>query len=218
VIRKINKSGIISLVAGAGLSGSLNDNIPATNSRLLFPQEIAIDYLGNIYFTNDFDYNVRKINTSGIITTIAGNGISGYSGDNGPATAAEFKALGGIAVDNMGDVYIADYMNHRTRKVNASGIITTFAGTGTSGNTGDNGPATDAELTAPNGVHVDNAGNVFIIDNYAYVVRKVNAAGIITTIAGNGTPGYSGDNGPATAAQLSNPSDSQNHLSPRRCQ
>jgi sugar lactone lactonase YvrE len=207
VIRKINTSGIISTIAGTGVTGYSGDNGPAIVAKLYGPYGIAIDETGNIYFPEGENHCVRKITSSGIITTIAGNGTFGFSGDNGPATKAEFKYPGGIALGSGGDIYVSDYANHVIRKINATGIITTFAGTGTVGNTGDNGAATNAELWGPNGVYVDKEGNIYVTDNYANVVRKINSSGIITTIAGNGTQGYSGDNGPATTAQLYNPND-----------
>ncbi len=205
VIRKINTAGIISTIAGNGVAGYSGDNGPATNAKLNLPYGLAIDKFGNIYFPEVLNYCVRKINTSGVISTIAGNGTYGFSGDGGSATAAQFRYPGGIAISDTGDIFVADYQNHRIRKINSAGIINTFAGNGTSGNTGDNGAATDAELNAPNSVYIDDDNNVYITDCYANIVRKVNTTGIITTIAGNGTVGYSGDNGPATLAQMSNP-------------
>ncbi len=208
VIRKISTSGIISTIAGTGTSGYNGDDIPATDAKLYSPYGVDVDNAGNIYFADVNNYRVRKINTLGIISTIAGNGFFGFSGDGSPATAAQTKYPSGIAVNNVtGDIYISDYANHRIRKVNALGIITTIAGTGVVGNSGDGGPATSANLNGPNGVYVDNVGNVYITCNYANVVRKVNISGIISTIAGNGTIGAGGDGGPATTAQLSNPND-----------
>ena len=145
--------------------------------------------------------------TTGIITTIAGNGIAGYSGDGGLATNAELNNPYGVAVDSNGNIYIADTNNNRIRKVNSTtGIITTIAGNGTAGYSGDGGLATNAELYYPYGVAVDSNGNIYIADTYNNRIRKVNSTtGIITTIAGNGTAGYSGDGGPATNAQLNYP-------------
>jgi len=210
VVRKVNTVGVISTVAGNGFSGYGGDGGPATNAKLNLPYGLVFDDKGNCYVADALNYSVRKINSAGIITTIAGNGTKGFSGDGGPATNAQFKYLGGLALDNSsGDVYVADYANHRIRKVNKSGVISTFAGTGVIGNNGDGGPASAAALNGPNGVYIDNLGYVYIVDNYANVVRKVTPAGVISTIAGNGTKGYSGDGGPATLAQLSNP----NHIS-----
>jgi hypothetical protein len=140
-----------------------------------------------------------------IITTVAGAGIAGYGGDNGPATSAQLNYPYGMGPDSSGTLYIADHNNQRVRKVTADGVITTAAGTGTAGYSGDNGPATSAQLNNPMGVEVDPAGILYIADYNNHRVRKVTADGMITTVAGTGTAGYSGDNGPATSAQLNFP-------------
>jgi uncharacterized protein (TIGR03437 family) len=164
-----------------------------------------VDATGNVYIA-DSKNNVVRMVSSGMITTIAGNGSSGYSGDNGPATSAQLHYPTGVAVDTSGNVYIADLSNHVVRKV-SNGIITTFTGNGTLGYSGDNGPATSAALSNPNGVAVDASGNVYIADYYNSAIRKVSN-GVITTFAGNGygagtgNGDYSGDNGPATSAEL----------------
>jgi uncharacterized protein (TIGR03437 family) len=137
-----------------------------------------------------------------VITTVAGNGTPGFSGDNGPATDAQLQNPFGVAVDPAGTLYIADTNNHRIRKV-SNGVITTVAGGGLSG-LGDNGPATSAQLSAPGAIAADTVGNLFITDLYDHRVRKVSGT-VITTVAGNGTPGFGGDNGPATSAQLNGP-------------
>ena len=146
---------------------------------------------------------------SGKIYTIAGNGTAGYSGDGGPATAAELWDPDGVAVDSAGNIYISDLYNERIRKVNAKGIISTIAGNGTRGYSGDGGPATAAEMYYPGGIAVDGSGNVFFVDFNNNCIRKINTSGIISTFAGyQGDPafgGYSGDGGPATAAELSGP-------------
>jgi sugar lactone lactonase YvrE len=138
-----------------------------------------------------------------VITTVAGNGTQSFSGDNGPATSAQLHGPDGIAVDSIGNLYVADYSNHRIRKV-TSGVITTVAGNGTQGFSGDNGPATSAQLNGPVGIAVDFTGNLYIADTYNHRIREVSN-GVIATVAGNGTPGFSGDNGPATSAQLHGP-------------
>ncbi len=151
---------------------------------------------------------VREVvKATGDIITVAGNGTAGYSGDNGPATAAELNAPDGVAVDSAGDLFIADTDNNVIREVvKATGDIITVAGNGTAGYSGDDGPATAAELNSPRGVAVDSAGDLFIADNDNNVIREVvKATGDIITVAGNGTAGYSGDNGPATAAELNGP-------------
>ena len=147
------------------------------------------------------------VKATGDIITVAGNGTAGYSGDNGPATAAELDSPRGVAVDSAGDLFFADIANNVIREVvKATGDIITFAGNGTAGYSGDNGPATAAELNGPNAVAVDSAGDLFIADADNNAIREVvKATGDIITVAGNGNAGYSGDNGPATAAELNDP-------------
>ena len=196
------------IVAGGSVSsGYSGDNGPATSAELNDPSGVAVDSAGNIYIADTNNNRIRKVAAvSGIITTIAGNGTAGYSGDNGPATSAELNGPQALALDSAGDIYVVDANNSRIRKVAAaSGTITTVAGNGTAGYNGDNGPATSAEVNHPQGLAVDAAGDIYVADSGNSVVRMVNAAGIITTVAGNGTPGSSGDNGPATSAEMSNP-------------
>ena len=205
LIRKVNTSGIITTIAGTGAAAYSGDNGPATAAEINYPYGITLDTLGNIYFSDDFNYRIRKINTAGIITTIAGNGTAGYNGDGIAATSAELQNPGGVAVDHNGNVYIADVNNDRIRIINTAGIITTIAGTGAPGYNGDNIAATAAELYQPEGVAVDNVGNLYIVEYINYRVRKVDASGIITTIAGTGISGYNGDNITATTAELDRP-------------
>jgi uncharacterized protein (TIGR03437 family) len=187
-------------VAGGG--ASLGDNGPATSAQLALPYGIAVDSGGNLYVADWGNNRIRKV-SNGVITTVAGNGTRGFSGDNGLATAAQLANPQGIAVDSAGNLYIADFGNASIRKV-SNGIITTVAGNGTPGFSGDNGPATSAQLYLPYGVAVDSAGNLYIGDSGNNRIRKVSN-GVIATVAGNGTFGFSGDNGPATSAQLANP-------------
>jgi len=205
-IRKINTSGIITTIAGNGGFAFSGDGIQATATGL-FPSGVAADNSGNIYIAEQSNYRIRKVNNAGIITTIAGVGTGGFSGDGGPATDAQI-APSGVAVDNSGNVYVADVFNNRVRIINTSGIINTFAGNGSAGYGGDGDPATadSVALQAPQCVRIDSIGNVYIADNFNDRIRKVDTSGIISTIAGNGTAGFSGDNGPATAAELNAPS------------
>ncbi len=203
-IRKISASGIITTVAGNGSSGYSGDGGAATAASLHRPTGLVVDNTGNIYISDCYNNVVRKINTSGIITTFAGNGTNGYAGDGGPATAAELDWPDGIAIDNIGNIYIADWHNNRVRKVDTSAIITTVAGNGGSGSSGDGGAATAATFTYVSGVATDNAGNIYVTDGSAYNIRKISTTGIITTVAGNGSAGYSGDGGDATAASIYN--------------
>ncbi|HTB12228.1 MAG TPA: hypothetical protein VK752_11680 [Bryobacteraceae bacterium] len=204
-IRKVS-SGTITTIAGNGTAGFTGDNGPATSAELNGPIGIAVDSSGNLYIADSGNNRVRKV-TNGTITTIAGNGTAGFTGDNSGngATNAELNDPVGVAVDSSGNVYVADYANNRIRKI-SNGVITTVAGNGTTGFTGDNGQASTAGVYEPRGVAVDSAGNVYIADSHNYRVRKVTVStGVISTVAGNGTPGYSGDNGPATTAQLRYP-------------
>ncbi len=201
-IRKVNTSGIITTIAGTGHYGYNGDGGQATNAELATPGGIVMDDTGNIYFADSYNSRLRKINTAGIISTFAGNGFVGYSGDGGPATAAELSAVLGLARDSSGNFYAADYGGFVIRKISSSGIISTIAGIGANGYDGDTGPATAAEISGPWGITVDNTGNVYIADWKNNRIRVINTSGIINTVVGNGTLGYSGDGGQATAAQL----------------
>jgi hypothetical protein len=191
--------GLINTVAGTGTAGYSGDNGAATSAALYAPQSLAVDIYGNIYIDDYFNNRIRLLNVStGIITTVAGTGAAGYSGDGGSATSAKLNYPGGIAVDGSGNIYIADSTNSVVRKVTAStGIITTVAGNGSIGYSGDGGAATSAELDEPLSVAVDTAGNIYI-STFDNRIRKVTkSTGIITTVAGNGTAGYTGDGGAA---------------------
>jgi trimeric autotransporter adhesin len=204
-IRKVNSSGIISTVAGTGTAGYNGDGGLATAAQLNYPSFVAFDATGNMYIDDWRNNRIRKVNTSGIISTVAGNGTLGYSGDGGPATSAQINYTTGIAFDAAGNLFIADGSNNVIRKVDLSGIITTIAGTGTGGYSGDGGPAVSAQLHWPSQLTFDNSGNLYFTDYNNNTVRKINNSGMISTIAGNGTAGFSGDGGLATAAQLRNP-------------
>jgi hypothetical protein len=199
-----NAQSIISTVAGNGRPEFSGDGGPATNAALYFATDVGLDAAGNLYIADYDNYRIRKVSTSGVITTVVGNGTFGFSGDGGPATAASFRDPRYIAVDTAGNIYISDRTSYRVRKVSTSGIITTVAGNGTPGFSGDGGPATSATIDAF-AVAVDSAGNLYIADANNQRIRKVNAAGTITTIAGNGTAGYTGDGGPATSARINYP-------------
>ena len=201
-VRKIDFSGTITTVAGTnGTFGYSGDHGPATNAKLSTPLGIALDKYGNLYIAEEGNNVIRKVNTSGIITTVAGNNIAGFYGDSGTATLASFNRPHGVAVDKYGNLYVVDEYNYRIRKVDTMGIITTFAGNGASGYTGDNGPATTAELEDLNNITADTLGNIYFSTSGR--IRKVDLTGTITTFAGNGIVGASGDGGPATSASLS---------------
>ena len=204
-VRKIDIStGIISTVVGIGGAGNAGDGGPATNALINGPQGLTIDKFDNLYITDLFNNNVRKVNPAGIISTIAGNGGMGYSGDGGPATAAEFNGPGKAFADSSGNIIISDGNNHVVRKVFLeTGTIETIAGNGISGYSGDGGPSTNALLSFPDGVFIDKQNNIFFVEGGNGVVRKIDGAtGIISTVVGCGVQGFSGDGGPATLAEL----------------
>lgn len=216
VIRKVTVStGIISTYAGTNKTlhggGYGGDGGLATKAQLYAPEGLAVD-ASNVYIADSGNCRVRKVNLSGIITTVAGNGTCGYTGDGGAATSAEFNGLRGMALDPNGNLYIADIgvngMNSNIRKLTTStGIISTVAGyPGQGGYGGDGGLATSALLNRATDVAVDSTGNLYIADQYNFRIRKVDAStGIISTMAGNGQNGYSGDGGLATNAEISYP-------------
>ena len=205
----------ISSIAGIGprpddttesASSPLGDGGMAAEAQLWDPLGVAVDAEGVVYFSDEKNHRIRKIDAAGIITTVAGTGAAGYGGDGGPATQATLNLPSGVAVDIAGNVYFADTSNHRIRKIDAAGVITTVAGTGAAGYGGDGGPATQATLQLPSGMAVDVAGNVYFADTLNHRIRKIDTAGVITTVAGTGVAGYGGDGGLATQATLSFPS------------
>jgi len=204
-VREVSPMGIISTVAGSKSPGDSGDGGPATSAQLYAPRGMVFDRSGNLYVSDESDNCVRKVTPAGLISTVAGNQTRGDSGDGGPATSAQLASPGYLAFDSIGNLYIADQGNGRVRKVTPAGIITTVAGTGTSGYSGDGGTATSAQLRSPSGLAFDSAGNLLIADEPCNCIRKVTPAGIISTIAGDGTYGYSGDGGPATSARLNGP-------------
>ncbi|MCD6011552.1 MAG: Leucinerich repeat protein-like protein [Flavipsychrobacter sp.] len=196
---------IISTIVGDGFAGFTGDGGTATAARLNTPYGICTDAAGNIYIPDAGNRRIRKISTAGVISTIAGTGILGYTGDGGPATAAQLNEPSCVFVDGSGNIFIADLFNNCVRKIDVSGTITTVAGTGTAGFSGDGGAATTARLNRPYSIAVDATGNLFIADRLNSRIRKVDASGMISTVAGTGTAGFSGDGGAATAAQLFQP-------------
>ncbi|HEY0758068.1 MAG TPA: Ig-like domain repeat protein [Acidisarcina sp.] len=207
-VRRVDAtSGVITTIAGDGSSAFRGDGGPATLAGLSQPAALALDGAGNLYISDTANQRIRSLNlASGIITTVAG-GSQGYAGDLGPAVGASLNTPYGLAVDNLGALYIADSGNNAIRKVSLlTGVITTVAGTGLAGSTGDSGPAVAALLNAPWNVACDKSGALFIADTGNNRVRMVNSSGLISTVAGVADAGYSGDGGPATSAAIASPS------------
>jgi sugar lactone lactonase YvrE len=202
-IRKINTSGIISTVAGSATGSYTGDGGPAIFATLNRPSDVKVDAAGNIFICDANNHCIRKINTSGTISTVAGTGgVSGFSGDGGPAISAEMDFPCAIALDAAGNLYIADQINNRIRKVNTTGTISTIIGTGATGYSGDGASGTTTAIGFPFGVAVDGAGNVYVSLYYDNRVIKMNTSGVVSTYAGTGLPGFSGDGGAAAAAEL----------------
>ncbi len=186
-IRKVDATnGIITTVAGNGTADYIGDGGPATDASLNSPNDVTVDSGGNIFIADNDNYVIRKVEaTSGIITTVAGNGTLGDSGDGDLATLAQLGHLGGVAFDSSGNMYIADYSSSKIRKVDTSGIITTLA-----------------NVYMPNSIAIDNSDNIYFSEMYRGWVRKVDASSTVTTVAGTGTQGFNGDGGPATVIQF----------------
>jgi sugar lactone lactonase YvrE len=205
VIRMVDIDGIITTIAGDGSQGYSGDGGRAVDAQLFSPFGLSLDTNGSLYIAENGNHCIRKVDENGIISTVAGNGMRGYSGDDEPAISAMLQDITGVVVDKAGSIYIADSGNHRIRKVDTAGIISTVAGNGIEGFSGDNGPATAAQISYPDGVAVDLSGNLYIAEYGNNCIRKVDILGIITTVSGKGTEGFSGDNGPAISAQLNHP-------------
>lgn len=199
---------IITTVAGTGISGFSGDGGSASLAEFKNINGIALDSQGDIFIADTGNSRIREVDgATGIVKTVAGNGVAAFSGDGGPATSASLRSACGVALDSLGNIYIADTYNSRVRRVDRiTGIITTVAGKDTTGSSGDGGLAVMGELYFPFGVVVDTHQNIFIADTYNNLIRRVDAAaGIITTVAGNGVRGFGGDGGPAASAEFYNP-------------
>jgi hypothetical protein len=203
-VRKMS-AGVITRVAGTGAAGNSGDDGPATGAQLNRPFGVTATPDGGFLIADSGNSVVRKVSAAGVITRVAGTGSPGNTGDDGPATDAQLHEPTGVAVTPDGGFLIADTLNNVVRQVSAAGVITRVAGIGAPGNTGDDGPATDAQLNTPFGVAATPNGGFLIADTFNNVVRQVSAAGVITRVAGTGAPGNAGDDGPATEAQLHEP-------------
>ena len=215
LIRKVDSTGMIYTIAGwwnpfsySGLwaAGYSGDGGPALEAAMAGTTGIFVAASGDIYIADRENHRVRKVDTSGVIHTIAGNGNGGFSGDGGQAASASLYYPYAVFLDGAGNMYIADTGNNRIRRVDISGTITTVGGDGNEGFSGDGGKAISASLCLPLGIFVDSSGDLFIADTGNHRIRRVDSSGIITTVAGNGAMDYSGDKGPASAASLSRPS------------
>ncbi|MCC6862802.1 MAG: hypothetical protein IT158_29780 [Bryobacterales bacterium] len=204
-IRKIAPDGVITVFAGNGAQGFSGDGSPAVSAMLNFPRGLAVDAWGNVFLSDSGNGVIRKVDRKGIIQTVAGNRQTGDEGDGGQALKASFRVPRGLAADVRGNLYIADTFSSRIRRVAPDGVISTVAGNGRLGYLGDGGPATQANLGLAHSLAVDHEGTLYFSDTFFHCVRRVRSDGIIETAAGTGQPGFSGDGGPATAAQVNMP-------------
>ncbi len=201
-IRKVAPGGTISLVGGDGTATFGGDGGAATSAKFNYPTGLAFNSSGALYFADTVNHRVRSISSSGTVAAFAGTGEAGSTGDDAAATAAQLNYPTAVAVDSAGRVLIADTYNHKIRVVATDGKITTLAGTGAPGFVGDGGEAKSAKLRYPQGLVLDSAGRIYISDTFNHRIRMIDTDGKISTIAGNGIAGYSGDGGPATKASL----------------
>lgn len=204
-IRKVTLDGRINTIAGIGVEGFSGDGGPAISAMIGRPVALAFDGSGNLYFADSTNQRIRKITTAGTILTVAGNGVDAYSGDGGQAVSASLGFPIGIAFDPSGNLYVADGDNNRVRKITPGGIISTVAGNGQGTFAGDGGQAASASINIPSDVAVDSQTNLYIADAGNNRVRKVDSSGTITTVAGTGNNGYSGDGSSAVQAMLNYP-------------
>ena len=205
-VRRVDRSGVITTFAGNGQHSFGGNGGQARAAALDYPCGLALDAAGNLYVSDQHNSQVRRVRADGTIEAFAGTTAADFSGDGGPAVRAALDWPTGLALDAAGNVYVTDQFNNRIRRVARDGTITTFAGDGRGTFGGDGGPAARASLNHPADVAVDAAGNVYIADQFNHRIRRVSPDGIITTVAGTGAAGFSGDDGPATQAALNRPS------------
>ncbi len=207
-VRKIDiSSGIITTVAGTGIAGYNGDGISATTARLNLPAKIYIDKFNTLYIADGFNYRIRMVDAAGLISTIAGTGSAGITGDSGLATAAKISFSEGITKDPAGNLYFCDAQSNRIRKIDTAGIIRTIAGTITGGFSGDGGPADSAKLSYPTSIVFNSGGELLVCDGGNNRIRKIDTSGVISTVVGNGTAAFAGDGGPPLLASINNPND-----------
>ncbi|MGP3691553.1 NHL domain-containing protein [Streptomyces sp. IBSNAI002] len=206
-VRKVDAEGTVTTVVGDGRWGDTGDGGPATEARLKYPYGVALAPDGALLVADTNNHRVRRVGPDGTITTIAGDGLAGYGGDGGPATGARLNHVTHIAAAPDGSVFLADTFNHRIRRIDPAGTITTVAGTGSRGSTGDYGPAAWAALNCPYGLAPAPDGTLLFADTNNHRIRRIGRDGTVTTVAGNGLPGDTGDGGPAVRARLNSPRD-----------
>ena len=205
-IRKIAPDGTITTVAGFGYAGFSGDDSNAVDARIQLPTDVAFDSSGNMLIADYGNHRIRKVDTSGKITTIAGTGSSGFLGDGAEATKAQFSSPIALTLDKSNNIYVSDYFNHRIRRISSSGTITTYAGSDKSGFAGDGSAATSAQLFHPRGITIDSDGNLYLADLFNKRIRRIVSSGTISTLAGNGIFQFGGEGGSARNAQMNQPS------------
>jgi len=204
-VRHVSATGTIITVAGNGSPGYSGDGGPAAAAQFNEPVTVALDTRGRLYIVDAGNFRIRRVDTDGTVTTVVGDGVAGDSGDGGLATAARFGGVGAVWVSRNGEIYFSDNVNHRVRFVDDAGVVHAVAGTGVAGDSGDGGPATAAQLNSPAGIWGSARGDLYIADMMNHRIRVVSSSGLIEAFAGTGTPGNSGDGGPALLAQFSLP-------------
>jgi sugar lactone lactonase YvrE len=204
-VRKVTPGGESVTIAGNGSAGFGGDNGPASAAQLNTPFGLAVDAAGNLFIADTLNHRIRKVTPDGKISTIAGTGKPGFQGDGKKAIEAQFNFPTSLAIDPSGNLYVSDQGNNRVRKITSAGVVSTAVGSAKGGFGGDGGKATSSQLNGPGPLAFDREGNLYVVDQLNHRIRKVNAAGVITTVAGNGDSGSAGDGGPAVAAQLTIP-------------
>lgn len=206
-VRRVSADGTVHTIAGSGVSGYSGDGGPATDASLNRPSDVCITGDGSVVIADVGNDAVRRVRPDGIIETVAGSGTPGFSGDGGPADEATLNKPWGVACTAHGEIFIADSRNHRIRKVNTAGLISTIAGTGDAGFSGDGGPASEASFDSPQEVVLEGGGGMYVVDEHNHAIRYVDAGGIIWTVVGTGEKGEAALGAPATGSKLNDPED-----------